>query len=253
MKKKIGDYHSDSSKGGTEEGSLDSFEKFRAKIESFEYVIHAFFCLIWNWSLRFHQNGDNLTVGTVTVPRNPNILKEWEIIIQDDDFNGEMSFHDEGGDVEIEVTCPSSLVKGLPNLQTKGGGIFYRKWKRCPLDALKLDLSPTVPIVVWMHGGGFTVGSARDFSSKLAYELYSNHCDGDKKKGQQIILLSINYRCAPEKPFPASVIDCLSVAEFLMDKFDSPIHVAGFFAGGNLASVTAFECMRRYPLGKLRR
>jgi len=200
----------------------------------------------------FNQSGDNLIVGMATVPRNPNILKEWGIV-QDHNLNGKMSFQDEGGDVEIEVTCPSSLVKGLTQLRTNGGGLFCRKLIRCcSLDELKLDLSPSVPILLWMHGGGFTVGSTRDFSSKLAYELCNNPCDEKKQKGQPIILLSINYRCAPEKPFPASVIDCLSVAEFLMEKLNSPIHIAGFSAGGNLASVTAFESMRRYPVGKLK-
>lgn len=69
------------------------------------------------------------------------------------------------------------------------------------------------------------------------------------------IMLSVEYRLVCAYPFPSQVIDCLSAASFSIEKYSSKghdIHIAGFSAGGNLATVVGMECHRKYP-GKVKR
>jgi acetyl esterase/lipase len=60
--------------------------------------------------------------------------------------------------------------------------------------------------------------------------------------------VSVEYSLAPEYPFPAAIIDALSVVEFLLDGNPSrKIHIGGVSAGGYLALVAGFEAFRKYP------
>lgn len=74
------------------------------------------------------------------------------------------------------------------------------------------------PMVLYLHGGGFTVGSSED----TAY---------------------ITSRLAPEWPFPAPLEDCLAVLRWMRDQGGDiggdprRIAVAGDSAGGNFAAV----------------
>jgi len=82
-------------------------------------------------------------------------------------------------------------------------------------------------ILLYMHGGAFLSGSSkthRPFVSKIAY--LSRTC-----------ALSINYRLAPENPFPAGLDDCITAYRWLLQSGFLPekIIVAGDSSGGNLA------------------
>lgn len=62
------------------------------------------------------------------------------------------------------------------------------------------------------------------------------------------ILASVEYRLAPENPFPAAPIDGLSAAAYFLESNPlRKIDIAGISAGGYLATVTALETFRRYP------
>jgi monoterpene epsilon-lactone hydrolase len=80
--------------------------------------------------------------------------------------------------------------------------------------------------MMYIHGGAWFMGSTkthRGFVSKLAY-------------ASGIRALSINYRLAPENPFPAGLNDCITAYEWLLQYGISAnkIVVAGDSAGGNL-------------------
>lgn len=55
-----------------------------------------------------------------------------------------------------------------------------------------------VPALFWIHGGGFIAGDALLDHSRMA----------SITKELGIVVLSTNYRVAPENPFPASIEDC---------------------------------------------
>jgi len=221
-----------------------------------EKFVHHLACRLLNKSC----GEDTLVGGTIRVPRNPNILYEWGIL-QGDGSN--LSVHsDDSGKVDIEITCPYSTEKGKFDKQDGNVGTTYPKkmhgYRRSlDCDLQDLNLSPSVPILIWFHGGAMCLGSSRDLgvSVKLAQDLMEFEAKQRSKDGcksKPLILLSVEYRLAPEHPFPAAIIDCLSTLSFIFKAFPrASIHVAGLSAGGNLASVVAFECMRKYP-GRLK-
>lgn len=102
----------------------------------------------------------------------------------------------------------------------------------------KRSLQGQQPAILFFHGGGFILGSVEQYhvmASKMA-----------RVTGQ--IIISVDYRLAPEHPFPAAVNDCFSVFQW-MQQFGSTlgvdtarISVAGDSAGGNLATVLTLVC-----------
>lgn len=85
-------------------------------------------------------------------------------------------------------------------------------------------------VVLYLHGGGYALGSARTGAS-LAAQLAC-------RVGARAV--SLDYRLAPEHPFPAAVDDGLAAYRELLDGGTRPEHlvVAGDSAGGGLAVAT---------------
>jgi acetyl esterase len=92
-----------------------------------------------------------------------------------------------------------------------------------------------LPVVVYFHGGGWTIGSAEQFDA-ITRELANT---------SGAIVVSVDYRLAPEHPFPAALDDCWSVLQSVAKhavEFGGDggrLAVAGDSAGGNLAAVCA--------------
>lgn len=93
----------------------------------------------------------------------------------------------------------------------------------------------TLPCLVFMHGGGWVLGSL-DSHDGLCCRLANQ---------ARCCVISIDYRLAPESPFPAAVDDCVAaytaiVADAATLKIDPfRIAVGGDSAGGTLAAVLA--------------
>jgi acetyl esterase len=88
------------------------------------------------------------------------------------------------------------------------------------------------PMMLYLHGGGFTVGQSEDtayITSRIAAE-------------NAMVVVSANYRLAPEWPFPAGLDDCLAVLQFMQQNAGTlggdaaRISVGGDSAGGNIAA-----------------
>jgi acetyl esterase/lipase len=90
--------------------------------------------------------------------------------------------------------------------------------------------STAEPAILYFHGGGYVVGSART-GTHLAAELA-------RRAGGRA--LSVGYRLAPEHPYPAAVEDGLAAYAALLESGASPsrVLVAGDSAGGGLAVAT---------------
>ena len=108
------------------------------------------------------------------------------------------------------------------------GGVPARLYLPAPGD--------TAPgVLVWFHGGGWVIGSVEAVDATChALVNATGHA-----------VLSVDYRLAPEAPFPAALDDCLAAtrwvhahaAELGVDA--DRIAVGGDSAGGNLAAVVA--------------
>jgi acetyl esterase len=92
-----------------------------------------------------------------------------------------------------------------------------------------------LPILVFYHGGGFVCGSMDDFDPCCTQLAARVSC----------IVVSVEYRLAPEAKYPAAVDDASSALNWVAThapEFNgdpSRIAVAGDSAGGNLAAVTS--------------
>ncbi len=89
-----------------------------------------------------------------------------------------------------------------------------------------------LPALLWMHGGGFRVGAPETdetFCHRVAAEA-------------RCIVASVDYRLAPEHPFPAALDDCCAALDWLaggpagLDVDSRRLAVGGASAGGGLAA-----------------
>jgi len=94
-----------------------------------------------------------------------------------------------------------------------------------------------LPLLLFMHGGGFVLGGL-DTHDELARRITAQ---------VRCVTVAVDYRLAPEHPFPAAVDDCFAApnwcaahaAELGADA--DRLAVIGDSAGGNLATVTALR------------
>ncbi len=98
-----------------------------------------------------------------------------------------------------------------------------------------------LPALLWLHGGGHVVGSV------ACYDRLCRHLT----LGAGAVVVSVDYRLAPEHKFPAAVDDAMAALEWLQREAPrlgaDPARIAlgGDSAGGNLAAVTAIAARGR--------
>lgn len=114
--------------------------------------------------------------------------------------------------VAADITFESGKLAGLPVLASTTPG------------------ARTDQTLLYIHGGAFVIGNPTDYRS-LSAEL---------GRAAGVSTVSLDYRLAPEHPFPAAVDDCVAAYRALLEGGIKPadIVLAGDSAGGGLVIAT---------------
>lgn len=94
-----------------------------------------------------------------------------------------------------------------------------------------------VPAILWLHGGGWSLGTLDAYDPPCRFLAARGGC----------VVISVDYRLAPEHRFPAALEDCLAAWRWLAQTAETlgvdatRLVVAGDSTGGTLAAVLANE------------
>lgn len=142
--------------------------------------------------------------------------------------------------LEDELFTPADppSVAGVRNLGIDGpaGNVPIRVYRPAETPA---------PTLVFFHGGGWVLGTL-DSAGGICRRL-------SRRTGA--VVVSVDYRLAPEHPFPAPLADCLAAVRWVGAEGESiggdgRVGVAGSSAGGGLAAAVALAAARDDgPLG----
>ena len=100
------------------------------------------------------------------------------------------------------------------------------------------------PVLLYLHGGGWSFGSINSCSRFCAAVAQTAQC----------AVIALDYRLAPEYPFPAALEDCISAYKFIKRHGTewgcdtARISIGGDSAGGNLSIATALSTPGVYSL-----
>ncbi|MFV2176055.1 alpha/beta hydrolase fold domain-containing protein [Actinomadura sp. LOL_016] len=89
-------------------------------------------------------------------------------------------------------------------------------------------------VLAYFHGGGYRLGSAAGFAPFAARLAAAT--------GSRVV--AVDYRLAPEHPFPAALHDAMSVHERILAESGRPPAAVGDSAGGGLAAALVVACAR---------
>ncbi|OEZ27531.1 thioesterase [Variovorax boronicumulans] len=131
---------------------------------------------------------------------------------------------------------------GLPDVQSVEDTVAAHADVRVPVRVYRPHSHrPSLPTVVFFHGGGFVLGSVElmdDIARKLCRDI-------------EAVVVSVDYRLAPEHPFPAAHDDALAATLWALANAvalggdPACVAVAGESAGGNLAASSAIQVRDR--------
>ncbi|MGH9046977.1 MAG: alpha/beta hydrolase [Acidimicrobiales bacterium] len=153
-------------------------------------------------------------------------------------------FHELLGALPTSDTPPSieeqrAASEGWTLATGEPEGVSYQ-----PVDAAGVRAEWAIPAgadasraLLYLHGGGYTVGSIASHRKLV----------GHLAKAAGVRGFSVEYRLAPEHPFPAGLEDAVTAYGWLLEQGLSPAHVGigGDSAGGGLALATALALRAR--------
>ena len=108
---------------------------------------------------------------------------------------------------------------------------------KIPIRIYRSGKSGNLPLVLFMHGGGFVVGGLDTHDEMARVITAETGC----------VTVSVDYRLAPENPFPAAPDDCFAALKWAsangreLGADPARLAVVGDSAGGNLAAVMALR------------
>ncbi|MCG2792185.1 MAG: alpha/beta hydrolase [Weeksellaceae bacterium] len=116
------------------------------------------------------------------------------------------------------------LQPTVKNIKGPAGNLALRIFRPDTIRAVVLDI----------HGGGWSLGSA----------TVDDAMNDQMARTCKVAVVSVDYRLAPENPFPACVEDCKAAAKWLIDNAKTEfgtdkLFISGASAGAHLSAVTA--------------
>ncbi len=153
---------------------------------------------------------------------------------------------------DVRLSPASATQTTMPEFSTSVGGVtvigdeVYSTpygFRPLRLDLYRADGPGPAPLVIFVHGGGWTIGNKRttanfiDFPGVLA-----------KLAASGISVASVEYRLSGEAPFPGAVLDVKAAVRYLRANSErlgiDPDRIAiwGGSAGAHLAAMVAFTC-----------
>lgn len=110
-----------------------------------------------------------------------------------------------------------------------------------PVRLYRPEAVETPPLLIFIHGGGWMFGDLDSHDAACRHLVVDGGC----------AVAAIDYRLAPEHPFPAALEDCQAAAEWLLDQagelgFDAArVGIGGESAGANMTAVLARKLAHR--------
>lgn len=138
-----------------------------------------------------------------------------------------------GGDVsKIRAQMEGMALRAAPDIQvenTDANGVKAERLTPPGADPKR--------VILYLHGGGYVIGSPNTHRS-LAGEL---------ARAAGCVALVLDYRLAPENPYPAAVEDSVATYRWLLSNGHEPgnIVIAGDSAGGGLTVATLLALKAR--------
>lgn len=165
----------------------------------------------------------------------PQLIETLELI--EAAFDGGIKLHDIPADRKLTENMAAIRKANTPPIE----GVRMQKQNiPGPADSPNIpitvfrpdDKSGPLPALIWIHGGGYVMGSVEQDELKVKKLSKEAGC----------AMIAMDYRLAPEHPFPSAIEDCYAVLKWASDNADgieidkSRIAVGGASAGGGLAA-----------------
>lgn len=134
----------------------------------------------------------------------------------------------------VEFTAPVPPGVEIDDLHVAGGAGPLRARRFRPMSAIG-----AMPTMLWLHGGGWTGGTID--------ELLNDRLCADRALRSGVQIIALEYRLAPEDPFPAPVEDAVAalvdIRERAVELAADPqrLGIGGNSAGATIAATTALR------------
>lgn len=148
--------------------------------------------------------------------------------------------------IEVEASRHLANLKALDPMRIFHKTIDYKIYNSSYEVPVRIylpseEMEKTYPVLLFFHGGGWVTESIDNYERICArMASATNH-----------IVVSVEYRLAPEYPFPTGLEDCYAAAkavytnQFLLNVEPEDITIIGDSAGGNLAAAVSLLAKER--------
>lgn len=142
--------------------------------------------------------------------------------------------------IEVEASRHLANLKALDPMRIFHKTIDYKIYNGSYEIPVRIylpneEMEKTYPVLLFFHGGGWVTESIDNYERICARMASATNR----------IVVSVEYRLAPEYPFPTGLEDCYAVAkavytnQFLLNVEPEDITIIGDSAGGNLAAAVS--------------